>query len=133
MMVRAPRRGLPTRYSFAALATLLALALAVGFTGQVYALFTEAPSVPANTLVADTLQPLTGLGVSATGPGAADLSWTPTVSAYAEGYSLRRSLTAGSGYVVAATVPGQASSSHSDTGLQPGNTYYYVGNSYAGG
>ncbi len=113
--------------------SVLALALALSVTERVQALFTDAPGVPANTVDTDTIQPPSGLGATPNGNDAIDLSWTATVSTYAGGYNLLNSLTPGSGYVASASVPGQATVSHTDAGLQPGNTYYYVANAYAGG
>lgn len=127
------RRSLYGRRRFAALIGVLALALAGTLTERVQGLFTDAPGVPANTMATGTLQPPTTLVATANDLDSLDLSWTPSVSSFAAGYNLHRSLSPGTGYIPAATVPGQASSSHTDNGLQPGNTYYYVAESYVGG
>jgi subtilisin family serine protease len=58
---------------------------------------------------------------AAAGNGSVALNWT--ASAGAASYDVKRSTTPGSGYAVIATV---TTTSHIDTGLDNGTTYYYV-------
>ena len=90
--------------------TLLVLAAIVTLS---LALWVDTESNPANAIGTDTLAAPTGLGLVAAG-GNNTLTWTPTSSTWAGGYTVQRSLTSGSGYSFLATVPGQASNGYVD-------------------
>lgn len=113
-------------------AALLMAAIALT-TAKANAGYVDSTDNAGNSFASGSLQPPTGLAAVGSGSESVDLTWTPTVSAFADGYNLSRSLVPGSGYTAAATVPGQPTSSHTDTGLQPGNINYYVADAYAGG
>ena len=57
---------------------------------------------------------------------ALDLTWTPSTSTDVVAQRIYRSLTAGSGYALVATLPGNTQTAYTDTGLSRGTTYYYV-------
>ena len=90
--------------------TILALATIVTLS---LALWVDTESNAANAIGTDTLAAPTGLGLVAAG-GNNTLTWTPTTSTWAAGYTVQRSLTSGSGYAFLATVPGQASNGYVD-------------------
>ena len=69
----------------------------------------------------------TGLTATAIGTGRIDLLWS--ASAGATEYHVLRATTSGGPYTQVASVPG---TSHSDTGLTGGVTYYYVVRAYNG-
>ncbi len=69
----------------------------------------------------------TGLTATAIGTGRIDLLWS--ASAGATEYHVLRSTTSGGPYMQVASVPG---TSHSDTGLTGGVTYYYVVRAFNG-
>jgi hypothetical protein len=71
----------------------------------------------------DTLAPPTNLAAS--GGTSTNLTWTPTVDAYASGYDVLRSVTSGGPYAVVGTVTPGSAAAGSDTPDAPG-AYYYV-------
>jgi len=81
------------------------------------------------TIHAEVLDPPTSL--AAIGGSSAQLTWTPTVDAWASGYDVLRSSTAGSGHVLVANVtPGAASSAIDSPG--PGTWYYVLRSAFQG-
>ncbi len=106
----------------AALPPLLAIA-----AYPVHAAFTAQTHNPANTFTADVLAAPTGLSVTRSCSGGAMgavLSWTPTASTWADGYTWQR--TSGGVTVGPTTVVGQASNGTVDAGpLTVATTYQY--------
>lgn len=87
--------------------------------------FTATTDATGSSFVADALDPPTGLVATVAPSGRIDLSWTPTVDAWASGYTIYRTATSGSGYVEVASVAGRATTSYVDT-LAPAAPQYYV-------
>ena len=105
-----------------ALPALVAAVLVTGVTAQrTLARLTDQDSSAAS-FATDIFAPPTGL--AATGGLGVNLTWTPTVDAYASGYEVYRTTTSGSGYALVATVtPGSASSTTDSPGI---GLFYYV-------
>ena len=130
IVLRPRAAGDITPYVVVVALSLAILAFTTTRSRSVFADFTDSA---ANAFSAGTLQPPTGLGAVSSTPTAIDVSWTPSASTWADGYTLHRSLQRTTGFAPAATVPGQPSTGHTDTGVQPGTTHYYIGQSYASG
>jgi regulation of enolase protein 1 (concanavalin A-like superfamily) len=81
----------------------------LSFTGANFTINSDVPSSP------------TGLAASP-GDGEADLTWIAVSGATS--YTVKRSLTSGSGYTIVASI--LVATAHTDTGLTNGTTYYYV-------
>lgn len=111
-----PRRWVVLAIVVAAVAISLRAPIGISLAG-----FTAA-ATSNGTLAADTLAPPTNL--TATAGASILLSWTPTVDAYATGYSIERSATSGGPYsTVGSVTPGSAVSA---TDLPAAGTWYYV-------
>ena len=113
-MTRRGRRGL---------ATVLLVVATIGGSGSLRTLaaFTDQDPV-IGRFTTPSIVPPTNL--SATGGTSVGLTWTPTVSSVATGYSVLRGSVSGGPYsVVASVTPGTASSAANAPG--PG-TWYYV-------
>lgn len=54
------------------------------------------------------------------------VTWTPSSSAFADGYEISRATAPGGPYTVRGTVAGASASSFVDSGLAFSTTYYYV-------
>lgn len=100
---------------------LVVVGLAPALPARSLARFVDSATSSA-TIATDTLAPPTGL--AATGGTSVALTWTPTVDAYATGYSVLRGTTSGGPYsAVGAVTPGSATTT--TDGPAPG-TWYYV-------
>jgi alpha-galactosidase len=89
------------------------------FTAQI----TDSAALTATGQFSVTVSPLaapTGLAATA-GNAQAALSWTPSTGT--SSYNVKRSLVSGSNY---STISSGTATSHTDTGLTDGTTYYYV-------
>ena len=79
----------------------------------------------------DTLDPPTSLSAIATlATGLSDLSWTATVDAFADGYTILRSTSSGGPYTQIAQVTPQSTTTYQDSNLDCATTYYYIVRSY---
>ncbi len=119
-----------TPYVVVILLSLVAVGVSTTRSRSVFAGLTDNSG---NSVQAGAVAPPTALGASVGGPTSIDLTWTPSATAWADGYELYRSLASDSGYASIAVVPGQASSSHADNfSPQPGTSYYYAAETTAG-
>ncbi len=96
-----------------------------------WATFTSAPSAPSMsfataTLAAPTSPSVTNSDCTPSVSRQVTVSWTATISAFADGYEAFRSLTSGGPYLPVATVSGQSVISYIDTSVLAATTYYYV-------
>lgn len=126
---RRPSSAPPHRRS-AALAAAAAVVVTVGFASTAHASIGDSAAVQQSTITTDTL--LSPTGLSATGGCAGllqgpkvDLTWTPTTSTYATGYTVWRATSSGGPYTKVADVAGRATSSWTDTSVQLNRTYWY--------
>jgi hypothetical protein len=77
--------------------------------------------------LAPPTNPTTAAGSCTIGGSASIVvSWTATVSAWAEGYEVLRSTASGGPYSVVATVSGRSVTSYTNRNLAFSTTYYYV-------
>lgn len=111
----------------AALAAALVALLMGAAAPATLAGFTSTAS-NAGSFTALAVAPPTGL--AGTGGTAATLTWTPTVTARADGYAVLRSATSGSGYVQVATVSPATTATTTDS--PAAGTWYYVLQTTAG-
>lgn len=116
----------------AACAAAGALTAASAFlAGPAAALLTSARAVDTNTFTADTLDTPTGLTATAGAmAGTIDLGWTATADTYASGHRVLRAGVPGGPYTQVAEVTPRTTVAYQDSGLTPGNTYYYVVRAY---
>ena len=104
-------------------AALAALGLAVlAMAVNVYAIFTSGVTVTPNDFASDTLD--TAAGLTATGTGPINLSWTATVDTYASGHRVFRSTSAGGPYTQITEVTPRTTTTYTDN--PAAGTYYYV-------
>lgn len=82
----------------------------------------DSPTPPTASVLTRAAAP-TGLTVTATAPGTVSLNWNDN-STRETGYSVRRSTVEAGPYSEIATLPAGATS-HVDSGLNPGTTYFY--------
>ncbi|HXF57151.1 MAG TPA: hypothetical protein VNO34_06205 [Actinomycetota bacterium] len=87
-------------------------------------------AVGSNAFTTATLEPPTGLAASASCAGLlaakVSLTWTATVSTFADGYDVHRSTTDGGPYTKIAHLSGRGTTSYTDQSVALGTTYYYV-------
>ena len=85
-----------------------------------------APTYATGTLAAPTGAAAARSSCTILTSSAVVVTWTQTVSTFADGYEILRSTTNGSGYVSQGTVAGRATTTFTDTTVAFSTTYYYV-------
>jgi signal peptidase len=120
-----------SRWGRRAAAVLAVAALVVlGAPSAARAAIGDAAAVSQGQITTDTLAAPTNVAAVGgcrsviLGPKVA-LTWTPTASAYATGYEVRRATSAGGPYTLVATLAGRSTASWTDTSVSAGTTYWY--------
>jgi hypothetical protein len=85
-----------------------------------------APTYATGTLAAPTGAAAARGSCTIVTSSAVVVTWTQSISTFADGYEILRSTTNGSGYVSQGTVAGRATTTFTDTTVAFLTTYYYV-------